>query len=234
MASKTLAQTAYEELRRRILILELVPNERLKEEEWAANLHVSRTAVREALTRLLGEGLLRPGERGGFFVTQMTEKDIHEVRELREVLEVTAFTMACERATADEMAAIEQTCVDFGDLVRKGYHSGACECDLRFHNLLVAASGNAHLVRAYQRANIPLFHMKLGRSLMFLDDYLETEQEHHKILQALKNREASEGVRLLKLHFRRGEELAVDHRPRGPKPETNHQPRAAQGAVLAS
>src|SRR5260370_25869517 len=84
MAEKTQTKQAYQELRRRILILELVPGERLKEEDWAAKLQVSRTVIREALTQLLGEGLVSNGERGGFFVTQMEEKDIHEVRELRE------------------------------------------------------------------------------------------------------------------------------------------------------
>src|SRR5262249_31766840 len=152
--------------RRRILILELLPNERLREEEWAGKLQVSRAAVREALTQLVGEGLVRAGERSGHFVTQMAEKDIHQIRELREVLETAAFSLACDRATESELEAIEETCRDFGALVKKGYHNGACECDLRFHHLLVAASRNDHLVRAYERSNIPLFHMKLGRALM--------------------------------------------------------------------
>jgi DNA-binding GntR family transcriptional regulator len=228
MTEKTLSQLAYEELRRRVLILELAPNQRLKEEEWAANLRVSRTAIREALTRLLGEGLLRAGEHGGFFVTQMTEKDIREVRALRQVLETAAFEMACERVTEEELSALEQTCTDFGDLVRKGYHSGACECDLRFHHLLVSASGNTHLIQAYQRSNIPLFHMKLGRLVMFADDYQETEQEHRRIIEALRKRDTVEGVKALKFHFARGQELALGERPHLVQFATNHKAAATK------
>jgi DNA-binding GntR family transcriptional regulator len=209
MAEKTQTKTAYQELRRRILILELIPGERLKEEAWATKLLVSRTAVREALTQLLGEGLVRTGDRGGFFVTQMEEKDIHEVRELREVLETAAFTFACDRITEEELVAIEETCTDFANLARKGYHSGACECDLRFHQMLVAASGNSHLVQAYERSNIPLFHMRVGRSLMYTDDHEETESEHHAIVAALRKRAKTQGVELLRQHFRRGEQLAL-------------------------
>jgi DNA-binding GntR family transcriptional regulator len=216
MISKTLAQTAYEELRRRILTFELTPNERLKEEFWSAKLKVSRTAIREALTRLLGEGLVTARERGGLFVTQMTEKDFHEIRILREIYETAAFAMACDRITDAELNAIAQTCDDFREFVKKGYYNGACESDLRFHHLLIAASGNTHLVQAYQRSNIPLFQLKLGRSLTFLDDYHETEQEHRRILEALKTREKSEGIRLLRAHFRRGEEGAVGNRLRRP------------------
>jgi DNA-binding GntR family transcriptional regulator len=228
MADKTLSQIAYQELRRRILILELAPNERLKEEEWAAKLGVSRTGIREALTRLLGEGLVRAGERGGFFVMQMTEKDIREVRALREVLETAAFDMACERVTEEELSGLEQTCNDFGDLVRKGYHSGACECDLRFHHLLVAASGNRHLMEVYERSNIPLFHLKLGRSVMFTDDYQETEQEHRQILEALRKRDKAEGLKALKLHFGRGEALALGKRPLVVEFGTDHKPAIAK------
>ena len=222
MAGNTQKKQAYQELRRRVLILELVPNERVKEEEWAARLQVSRAAIREALTQLLGEGLVRAGERGGYFVTQMTEKDIHQVRELREVLETAAFAMACDRASEEELQAIEETCDDFASLVKKGYHNGACECDLRFHHLLVETSGNAHLLSAYQRSNIPLFHMKLGRLMIQADDYDETEREHRQIAAALRRRDKKEGVELLKLHFRRGEEMAlgssVERRNSKPKP----------------
>ena len=209
MAEKTQKKVAYQELRRRILILELVPNERIREEDWASKLQVSRAALREALTQLLGEGLVRAGERGGYFVTQMTEDDIHQVRELREVLETAAFTLACDRASESELKAIEETCDDFGSLFRKGYYNGACECDLRFHHLLVGASGNPHLLGAYQRSNIPLFHMKLGRLMSHADDYEETEREHRMIVAALRRRDKKAGVELLRMHFRRGEQVAL-------------------------
>jgi DNA-binding GntR family transcriptional regulator len=209
MAEKTQKKLAYLELRRRILILELVPNERVREEDWASKLQISRAALREALTQLLGEGLVRAGERGGYFVTQMTEEDVHQIRELREVLETAAFVLACERASEKELNDIEETCDDFGSLFRKGYYNGACECDLRFHHLLVEASANPHLVGAYQRSNIPLFHMKLGRLMSHADDYEETEREHRMIVAALRRRDKKEGVELLRMHFRRGEQVAL-------------------------
>lgn len=209
MAENTQKKRAYQELQRRILVLALMPNERLREEDWAARLQVSRAAIREALTQLVGEGLVRAGTRGGYFVTQMSEEDIHQVRELREVLETAAFSLACERVTESELQAIEETCDDFAALVKKGYHNGACECDLRFHHLLIAASGNDHLVKAYHRSNIPLFHMKLGQSQMHMDDYAETEKEHRLIAAALRKRDKREGIEQLKLHFRRGELSAV-------------------------
>jgi len=201
----TQTESAYSELRRRILILELAPNERLKEEAWSEKLSVSRAAIRESLTRLQGEGLVYAGQRGGFFVTEMTERDVHEFRELREVLETAAFRLACERATNQQVKEIIETCDDFANMVQKGYMTGACEADLRFHRLLVAASGNSRFLQVYQKSNIPLFQMKLGRSMDFLHDLAETEREHRAIADALKKRDADKGVELLKTHFNRGE-----------------------------
>jgi DNA-binding GntR family transcriptional regulator len=139
----------------------------------------------------------------------MTEDDVHQIRELREVFETAAFVLACDRASENDFKAIEETCDDFGTLFRKGYYSGACECDLRFHHFLVEASGNPHLLAAYQRSNIPLFHMKLGRMMSHADDYEETEREHRQIVAALRAREKKGGVELLRMHFRRGEQVAL-------------------------
>src|SRR5262245_41328572 len=161
----TQTELAYAEISHRILVQELAPGDRLKEEEWAARLNVSRAAISESLTRLQGENLVRPGTKGGFLVSEMTERDVHEIREVREVLETAAFSMACERASRQKVAELEEACNDFANLAKKGYWRGACEADLRFHHLLVAASGNSRLAQLYGRAHIPLFQCKLSRSI---------------------------------------------------------------------
>ena len=96
MKKETQGDIAYQELRRRILIAQLEPNVRLKEDEWAKKLNVSRMAVRESLTRLLGEGLVESGEKGGYFVAEMTIEDIKNIRELREILELAAIRLAIQ------------------------------------------------------------------------------------------------------------------------------------------
>ena len=79
----------------------------------------------------------------------------------------------------------------------------------RFDQQVVEASRNPHLVAAYHRSNIPLFHMKLGRMMSHADDYEETEREHRQIIAALRAGEKKGGVELLKMHFRRGEQVAL-------------------------
>lgn len=206
---RTQAEQAYNELSHRILILEIPPNDRIKEEFWSKKLGVSRSAIRESLTRLLGEGIVRAGERGGFFVSEMSEEEIREIRELREILETAAFSLACDRATPEQVTEIEETCADFLNFVNKNYLTSAHEADLRFHKLLIKASGNSRLVQLYRRSHIPLFHRKMTRAQINLEDFLQTEREHRMILDSLQRKDKKGGTELLRAHFRRGESEAL-------------------------
>jgi len=210
MAERTQAAQAYNELSRRILILEVPPGERIIEEFWGEKLGVNRSAIREALTRLLGEGLVRQGERGGFFVSEMSDGEIRDLRELREALETAAFALACDRATPQQIKELSETCDDFATFVRKGYHTAAHEADLRFHHLLMAASGNARLAQLYERSRIPLFHRKVMRAGAHPEDFELTEKEHRGILEALRKRDKKRGVDQLKAHFNRGARDALE------------------------
>jgi DNA-binding GntR family transcriptional regulator len=209
MAERTQADTAYRELSQRILILEIPPDERIVEEFWSDKLGLNRSAIREALTRLLGEGLLRRGARGGFFVSEMTDAEIREVREVREIFETAAFSLACDRATSQQLAAIRETVEDFASFVKKGYFTAAHEADLRFHQLLIAASGNERLAHLYEKSRIPLFQRKAARARSHPEDFELTEKEHRSILDALKKRDKKRGIEQLRAHFNRGERDAL-------------------------
>lgn len=210
MAERTQAGQAYNELSHRIQIGEIPAGDRIVEEHWAERVGVNRAAIRESLTRLLGEGLVRQGDRGGFFVAEMTDDDIHAVREVREILETAAFRLACDRVTAKQIKEIAETIDDFASFVKKGYQTAAHEADLRFHQLLVEAAGNARLSQLYQRSRIPLFHRKVSRAMSHPEDFALTESEHRAILEALKKRDADRGIEQLRAHFNRGERDALD------------------------
>ena len=62
MKIDSLASRAFLEIRKKILSNQLQPNTRLKEDEWAKKIRVSRIAILESLTRLLGEDLVVLGE----------------------------------------------------------------------------------------------------------------------------------------------------------------------------
>ncbi len=207
---RTQAELAYKELSHRIIVSEIMPNKRIVEQFWAEKLGVNRAAIRESLTRLLGEGLVYQGQRGGCFVTEMTREEILQLRELREILETGAFVLACDRATAQQVQEIQETVDDLAQFVSKGYFTGAHEADLRFHQLLVAASGNRRLALLYDRSHIPLFQRKNPQSRAPLEEFKQTENEHRSIVEALQIRDKKAGTEALRNHFKRGASEAVE------------------------
>jgi DNA-binding GntR family transcriptional regulator len=204
MKTDSLANKVYVELRRKILANQLVPGMRLKEDVWAKKMEVSRMAVREALTRLLGENLVVFGEKGGYFVKTMNADDIKQIRQLRELLELGAIRLAIQHCTDEHISALERICEDFSNMVKNGYLGGACEADVKFHETLVASAVNPKLMELYQFSNIPLFHMKLGKMLQ-MDDYEQTDEEHRQIVNALKARDLRMAEEALIKHLVRGE-----------------------------
>lgn len=210
MKVQSLALKVYQELRRKILTNQLVPNTRLKEDIWAKKMEVNRMAVREALTRLLGERLVYVGEKGGYFVTAMTEQDVREIRQVREILEVGALHLCNAKKDKEIFQRLDKICDDFTSMVKSGYFSGAWEADLKFHETLVEASGNKKLLEAYYYCHIPLFHQKLGKTHIEPDDYAITDKEHRTIVKALKAGNPALAEKTLRQQFARGEAFVLD------------------------
>jgi DNA-binding GntR family transcriptional regulator len=204
MKTDSLSLKAYNEIRKKILSQQISPNTRLKEDEWALKIQVSRMAIREALNRLLGEGLLAVGEKGGYFVKPMTVADVKLIRELREILELGAIRLAHTKITAPEIEQLEKICDDFTMMSSEGYFSGACEADMKFHETLMKCAHNEKLFHIYLSSHIPLFHEKLGKALCTLDDCEQTDKEHRLIVKALKTKDLKLAEQTLSAHFARG------------------------------
>jgi DNA-binding GntR family transcriptional regulator len=210
MKTDSLSLKAYTEIRGKILSQQIVANTRLKEDEWAAKINVSRMSIREALNRLLGEGLLKVGAKGGYFVKPMTVNDVKLIRELREILEVGAIRLANEKISAAQLKQLDQICDEFTMMAKQGYFSGACEADMKFHETLMRCADNEKLLQIYIASHIPLFHEKIGKALCTLDDYEQTDKEHRLIVKALKEKDLKLAEQTLCAHFARGVSAVLD------------------------
>ena len=128
-------------LREAITSGRLAPEARIKQEQVAAELGVSRTPVREALHLLEREGLVRLVPRRGAIVQGFTAADVRELYELRELLEPTAAALATARASAEERLAVQRLA---GLTVRR---RGGFEANREFHRALCAPCGNSLMLR---------------------------------------------------------------------------------------
>ena len=100
-----LRDVVFHTLREAILKGELKPGERLMELQLASKLGVSRTPIREAIRMLEQEGLAVTIPRRGAEVARMTEKDMKDVLQIREVLDELAVRLACDNMTKEEAEA---------------------------------------------------------------------------------------------------------------------------------
>lgn len=210
MKNDSVAKKAYAEIRKKILSGQILPGTRLKEDAWAQKLAIGRMAVREALTRLLGESLLIEGEKGGYFVGGLLAHDIEEIRALRQILEIGALELSVQRITPEELLVLDKICEDFTSMSQQGYLAGACEADIKFHEVLMESSGNTKLINIYRMSHIPLFHAKLGKTAVFMNDYQETDVEHRNILQAIKDKDTELAKKIMIMHFKRGSNAVLD------------------------
>src|SRR5579864_9777932 len=104
---------ATELIREAIIDGRLPPGQRLKEEELAQELGISRTPVREALLILQAEGLVTAVPNRGAVVRTYTESDLVDMYELRALLESFAAHQAAKRITEAQLAALSDSCEHF-------------------------------------------------------------------------------------------------------------------------
>jgi DNA-binding GntR family transcriptional regulator len=133
------------ELRRRILVGDLAPGERLVEERLAELLGVSRNPVREAMRVLAAEGFVEVTPRRGAAVARLSAGEAEELFDVRMALEGLAARLAARKRSPGAIERLRslleraRAAVDTGDL------SGVADLNTEFHAAVVDAAGNAYL-----------------------------------------------------------------------------------------
>jgi DNA-binding GntR family transcriptional regulator len=184
----TAVDHAYEMIWQQLIRGEHKQGERLTDTELAAQLGLSRTPVRQAMHRLAQEDLLRLDARRGFSVREFTVQDVHEIYDVRGALEVLALRRGAPRLSNDQIQAHITRQHEVRDALTNTSNQRVVvlhlEADLRFHNMLIHASGNDRLVRilAALRSQQALFQY-WDTSYPHRNE--EAVEEHERILLSL-------------------------------------------------
>jgi DNA-binding GntR family transcriptional regulator len=201
--TRSMRDLAYRGLRR-LLVLQRIPEgQRLREPQWAEELGVNRTALREAFARLEAEGLIEKGERTGYFVPKLTQADLEEIKFTRVVLECAAIDLICaDRKRASRAAkALVATCDEFESFSKSRYSLGTGEADRRFHETLMDAAESRRLAMLYHRAPLPLVRAAIASEDRWFEQCRLTAAEHRGIAEAIGNADRSRAQRLLREHL---------------------------------
>jgi DNA-binding GntR family transcriptional regulator len=150
-ASASLAESAYQTMRRRILDNAWPPGYRALEQELALELGMSRTPVREALIRLQREGLVEVIPRHGMSVLPVSADDMRDIYEMLTALEAMAAELAVRRQPGEaQLKPLLDASRDMGRALKADDLEAWAAADESFHRHLVALSGNRLLVDAVQ------------------------------------------------------------------------------------
>ena len=191
------SEQAYLEIRKLIISRQIDPGQRLVERKLADRLSVNRADIRQAYSRLEGEGLLVSGAKGGFFVISLNSQQSEDVFLARDAIEVGAAILAIKNATAKDIARLEEIVELMYCLAKNSMVEGFYEADILFHEILVSSVHSEKLLKIYKSANFMLTNSNSGKQNI---KALQIDaRKHKKILQALKKRNLSELLKQLSL-----------------------------------
>lgn len=174
-------------LRQAILRGELKPGERLMEIQLANKLGVSRTPIREAIRKLELEGLVLMIPRKGAEVAEITEKNLRDVLEVRESLEILAVQLACERMTDEDIEALKVAAKKFEVMIDTHDITKIAEADVSFHDIVYLSTDNQRLVQLLNNLREQMYRYRV--------EYLKKDnarptvlREHQELIEHIEAR----------------------------------------------
>jgi GntR family transcriptional regulator, rspAB operon transcriptional repressor len=204
-ASRSRASDAYALIRARIIECDLEPGRRFTESELAEEHQLGKTPVREALRRLIQEGLVEVIPRQGHRVTPIRLQDVHDIYELRLILESAAAELAIGKI---DMRALR----DLNDRYMACYQTdpvAALPFNTAFHLASAHACGNVRLERAMAqvldesaRLYVVGFRFRDARGL--------PQHDHDELIEAFASLDATRVREAVAIQVREAKDLVVD------------------------
>lgn len=195
--TQNLAEQAYRDLRDAILTRRLPAGQPLVEERLAKSLELSRTPLREALVRLLGEGLLVKFEGGSYAVRKITANEYFQSMKVRLLLEPEAASRAAGRIVPEQADKLRLSIVSLGKQDHQAQDHWATDDQL--HSLIARASGNDVLARTIELARTParLFELTNPFQRVSIDS-----SEHLAILNSATVGDSKAAARAMQQHLK--------------------------------
>ncbi len=195
-------------LRESILDQTFLPGQRLDVKMLAEKLDVSLTPVKDAITRLVVEGLIELRPRSGTYVSLLSPEDVEETLAIRRALECLAAETITQNLKDSDLAWFEEIIVllERSEKDRNLHEKRNSD----FHLKLVELSKNKKLIETYRSLNA---YIKMARIHNATDSWIDRvaaeRVEHRKILQALRTRSASALQRALNNHILRASHVLI-------------------------
>lgn len=172
--------TIYERIRADIITGRKKPGERLSIDILKNEFGTSVTPVRDALQMLSQEDLVTIKPRSGYYITLVSLKELNDMLELRQILELAAVERAAEKISGEQITRLESVHAGFTTDDDDNY-SRYTEENKKFHYLVAQASGNHELAR-----QIGHLHDRLARFMIIVRSGKIMSNVHDRLIERLK------------------------------------------------
>ena len=202
----SIAQRVYDELIEGLRLGRYKPGDRIRAEDIAKTFDVSRTPVREALSRLQERGLLEMAS-GGLSVARLERADVMELYDVRELLEGSAARFAAQHASPSDLYTMKQIAEAFEKVQNDAPRMA--QLNHAFHDAIYKAAHNKYLLVTLEGMHDTLM---LLPSTTFAVDHRQNSAvaEHQAILDAIEARYPDLADRMAREHIRRARDTRLD------------------------
>ena len=188
----SLTDLAYHEIKQSICLGRFNPGDKLVVEDLINLYKISNTPIKEALNRLISEGLVEAKLRRGMWVKKYSAKEIEDILEIRLMYELYCASKAMKQFQADArmLSELKRLLDDYGALVTGKKDSDYAEhlrMDEEFHLTIIRLSGNEALTKEYEKLNaIGMAFSNYARRELPLVRAKDAYAEHQMIYQAFE------------------------------------------------
>lgn len=185
----TLREKILENIREAIITGSLKAGSRVSEPELAERFGISRTPIREAFRQLESEGYLTVIPRRGAIVSEFSRKDVEDFYAIKSILEGYAARCACPKLTERELNRLQSINDRLNELAEAGDIKNFFKIHSDFHELFIKAADNEKL-REMIMSLVNRFQRLRLMSLSLPGRMQISVQEHEKIIEAFRNKDA--------------------------------------------
>jgi DNA-binding GntR family transcriptional regulator len=202
--TENLSARVYQQIKNLILCNEVMPGQKLHHQELSERLGVSRTPVREALTRLVQEGYVSFLPNRGFTCKEIRLQEAEELYELREAVEAFAVEKAIENLTDDSLNQLRRKMNFYGEDVQKRFTRERLIYDQDVHMEIARLTGNETLKNTLQHVFERIVLKRRTDGIYDAARGLAAHQEHLRLLQAIERRDVEAAVKTIRQHIQEG------------------------------
>ncbi|MFJ1617179.1 MULTISPECIES: GntR family transcriptional regulator [unclassified Streptomyces] len=202
-----LRDTAYEAIRDAIVRGDIPPGAPVRDADLAERLGLSRAPVRDALSRLSGEGLVESKPQSYTRVTRLVPRDVRDAAAVVQAMQELAARTAVPLLTDPDITAMREANDRFRDATLRGDVADALRADDRLHGVLVTACGNRAVAATVERYT-PLIRRLEWRRFNTASAAHGSAELHDRLIEACAGRDADAAARVTADIWRALEELA--------------------------